>query len=287
MAGLVGDQHRHQGIVFFLSLGLWACLISKIGGYHWKKIWIFAGLAVLLETFIVWSEWAGRIVILGTLGNPNLLAGYLAAGLPVVILNLKNSSLIRLFWLVTTPFLIGAVILTGSRVGVLMLVIESLVIFVYGLKTAKKYFFLFIAVVLLLLLGIGATWQEKDQSLFENRWLIWKLGIAAIARQPLLGYGPEGTTLAYDRAFKSMDYRLEDLIIDRAHNIFIDITLSSGVSGLFFFLLWLAEALKQAAGSPYKLAGFMGIIVFAFFQPLGVVHWFYLIFFATSSSSFR
>jgi len=185
----------------------------------------------------------GRIV--GTMGNPNFLGGWLAMALPLAMgemekLKLKQKSIINFLLLALS---LTAIFLSGSRgawlavglVGVLWLLVR------------RKFKILVILLVSFSLiffhlrggrLFIFTPWVSRD-SIWENRLIIWQEGIKAAAKQPIFGYGQENFELIFPA-----DRRLP---VDNAHNLFLEILLSSGIIGLLIYLAILVEAFKKVS----------------------------------------
>lgn len=125
-------------------------------------------------------------------------------------------------------------------------------------------------------MGVAIAWQERNESLFENRWLIWNLGIKAVLEKPILGYGAEELIDVYNKQFKEMGRELAGVMVDRSHNLFLDIVLFSGIAGLMVFLKWFWESIEKIK-ERWRIASIIGFLIFSFFQPLGVAHWVFLI----------
>ena len=106
-----------------------------------KNVWIYTAVALILESILVvlnrtgndplgfykgmdWFEWSRRN-LLGTIGNINWLCGYLVCVLPVVMYLYINSRrfYIRLLWGIGLYLSMAAILLQGSRSGILTLVI--------------------------------------------------------------------------------------------------------------------------------------------------------------------
>ena len=64
-------------------------------------------------------------------------------------------------------------------------------------------------------------------------------------------------------------------MIDRSHNLFLDILIWSGVLGLIPFSIWLFGNLINLyqEKSYKKLTAIIGILFFGILQPLWLVHW--------------
>jgi len=120
------------------------------------------------------------------------------------------------------------------------------------------------------------TFEISD---FENRETYWEMAIKKILQRPFLGYGAESGEKVYDLAFREEKINLEGLIIDRSHNLLLDILLWSGFVGLTFFLFWfISKSINlirnKAWFNCYALSGF---IFFSMFHPIGVVNWIVLL----------
>ena len=124
---------------------------------------------------------------------------------------------------------------------------------------------------------------KRPVSNYESRPLFWKLGMRALAARPILGYGAESEEAVYDYEFKRMNVRLIDLAIDRSHNMFLDVALWSGLIGLVVFTGWLMNIGRGfvVAGDSRRMVVFLAWMVFAGFQPMGVVHWMQLVLLAS------
>lgn len=277
--GLLGYGYRHQGVFFFLALGIWMMAFEILSKKEKGGIGRWIGLAVTVESLIVLGQWAflklGFPLLaynsrpIGTFGEPNAAAGFLVTGLPI----LTNVFPFQFIFLI-----IAAIILTGSKASLGALLAQGVI---YGYLKMKNFpgkkILTILGLSAILLVGIFGVWQEREASPFENRWLIWNLGIKAALKKPVLGYGAEGVIEVYESKFQQLEMPLEDLIIDRSHNLFLDITLFSGLLGLVIFLKWFYESLKKIK-EVWKFIGLVGFLIFSFFQPLGVVHWLYLVF---------
>lgn len=281
--GLLGNGYRYQGVLFFLALGVWMMVFEILTKKEKRNIaWWWIGMVVAIESLIILTQWfllkLGFPILsynarpIGTFGEPNAAAGFLVMGLPAL------TAFFPFYFIFLT---IIAIILTGSKAGLGALLAQGIILSYLKLKIPGKKFLLILGLSIILLAGIFGVWQERNQSLFENRWLIWNLGIKAALEKPVLGYGAEGIINIYEKQFKSIDRPLVELMVDRSHNLFLDIILFSGFLGLVFFLKWFWESTKKIKEN-YKLAGLVGFFIFSFFQPLGIVHWVYLIFLLSS-----
>jgi len=281
--GFLAGGYRHQSVLFFFLLGLFALATKFLKTKEKKSVLKWASLAIIIEILIIYAQWLAikfNLPVLsynqrpiGTIGEPNAVASFLALGLPILVITFQQP-------LIPVVALIIALLLTGSKAGVLAIMAELVVIgFLWKKKLPSRKFLLIFSLTLIIAVGILGVYLEKNESLFENRWLIWGLGIKAFQEKLILGYGAEGIINVYDRQFRQINRTLEGVVVDRSHNLLLDISLFSGIIGLVVFNLWFWRVnQKLLKKKSWFLASSVGFLVFSFFQPIGVVHWVYLIF---------
>jgi O-antigen ligase len=98
-------------------------------------------------------------------------------------------------------------------------------------------------------------------SQWDNRFIIWNAGINSVIQKPILGVGQENFELIFP---KNMHFR-----VDNAHNLFLETAVSSGLIGLFLYLLIICNSLKLAEFK-IKLA-IIAFLITGFFNPLNIV----------------
>lgn len=282
--------YRHQSVLFFFLLGLFALATKELKTKGKKSILKWASIAIIIETLIIYSQWLAikfNFPILtynqrpiGTFGEPNAVASFLVLGLPILVTSFQQP-------LIPILSVVFAILLTGSKAGSLAIIAELGILgFLWKKKLPTRKFLLIASSFLIVTVGIFGVYLERYESPFENRWLIWNLGIKAIQEKPILGYGAEEIIAVYDQEFRQINLPLEELAIDRSHNLFLDITLFSGLMGLAVFCFWLQQVFKKLLKEKsWVLASLVGFLVFSFFQPIGVIHWFYLIFLISLTDS--
>jgi len=279
LASIVGGSYRHQGVLFFLTLWLTGKTLIVLTKRERSSLRRGLARVVFLEAIIVILQvtfgktYFGRP--LGTLGGPNTVAGFLTMGLFFIDKAFRGRNLSII---VTLVFV--AVLLTGSRAGIAGLLI--MVVF-FLLSSFKKVLFWKISIILGILalsgLVILTAFKQRPSSKFENRGLFWEMAISFIRQRPLLGYGAETQEVLYEKEFARQEMPLSEMMVDRSHNLFLDIILWSGFSGLALFLLWIGSNIRQMIiGKQYvNIAALFSWFVFSMFQPLGVIHWLLLI----------
>ncbi|MBI3590402.1 MAG: O-antigen ligase family protein [Candidatus Melainabacteria bacterium] len=202
--------------------------------------------------------------VYSTLGNPNLLAGYLLLVLPVGIVipfKLKANIFYKIVFLIGTLLILICLILTGSRGGYLGLIASLL----FGLTIYLNYLFnqksklkvgsiLFILFVLLavfhlLLTYVFPVFAERIATIFtlrehssnSYRINVWLACLKMLKDNWLIGIGPGNNAfrLAYGL------YMISGFDALGAYNIFLEFAIECGFIGcLLFVLIFLTSFLK-------------------------------------------
>lgn len=264
---VLGGSYRHQGVIFFFTLWLIYKTVEIIPGD--KKAVLYKGIAwaVILEAFIILIQYATKHVYfgrpLGTLGEANAVAGFLAIGSVLVYENLPSL-------LFAIPFI--SILIAESRSGALTASAALVPVASRFGGLVRRVSLILLAVFCALFLVLVS--KEKSSSPFENRVLIWNLGVNKIASRPVLGYGAESGEAVYDKAFAEINLPLDGLIVDRSHNLVLDVMVWSGLVGLIPFSLFIYERFKELRG--YRKYGLISFLLYSMFQPLSVVHWLFL-----------
>jgi len=264
LESLTGGSYRHQGVIFFLALWIVAKTAQLLSESERKLLIKGVALSVLIECVVIIYQYATKNLYfgrpLGTLGEVNALSGFLAMGLYFVYESFPKRFLI-------IPGLL--ILLNLSRAGILSLA-TFLTIFVGKLKIKFKRPVIILTAISMVSFIIYLSFG-RGASPFESRTFLWKLALKSASVHPILGYGAESGETIYNQAFYDIHIPLYDLIIDRAHNLVLDITLWSGILGLTFFLGFLYATFKSR-GEVGRIA-ILSFLVYSMFQPISVVHW--------------
>lgn len=282
---LLGSEWRLQGFLTLFSGGILYVLVKNYFKEADKKFFNSSVLtgSLLLSFVAIYqgitfhfvagsniATYQGRIV--GTMGNPNFLAGILSMMLPFILFasfankgfvfsKISNKSFNFIIKMASTVLILTAISLTGSRSGMIS---TGFVIFLaltyYFRKQKFRNLFIGITAVCLVFVFLQTSIKTQRISVWDNRDLIWREGIKAISARPILGYGQENFELIYPKE--------RHVKVDSAHNIFIEVGVSSGVVGLVLFILLLLTALKEAV-FPIKLS-IAVFIISGFFNPLSI-----------------
>jgi hypothetical protein len=266
---IIGGSYRHQGVLFFtglwLSVKTFGLLSAKEKAFFYKCFTavILAEVVILFVQFLIGMVYFGSP--LGTIGEANAVGGFIAMGSFFVIKRMD-----RIFY--GLPAI--ALLMTESRAALLALLPNLFLLFSALNKKLKTLGVIFITIFVFSFL-ITIT-PLTNSSTVENRLVIWKYALEQIGDRPILGFGAETGEAIYIKAFENHDVKLEGIIVDRAHNLFLDVLLWSGIVGLILFTCFLISSFIAIKNTSKKLLLF-SLIIYSLFQPLSVVHFLFLI----------
>jgi len=241
--------------------------------------------------------------VFSTLGQPNWLAAWLIALIPLTwafLLNSKSKVQKIIYYSLFTLLLL-CFLYTKSRSGLLGLGVAYVsfwgLLFWFKRRTTKKIlkpFLIITSLLVILNLFIFTPWQPKFLNFKsstrqtpvttqeiptggtesgEIRKIVWQGALEIWKHHPVLGTGPE--TFAYSyywyRPRAHNDVSEWDFLYNKAHNEYLNFMATSGTIGIaaYLFLIgsYLFWALKKSrkAESLALLAGFLSILVTNFF----------------------
>lgn len=227
----------------------------------------------------------------GFLGNQGYLAAYLFASLAVAIALLRRARSSVGGWAVSVA---GAIVLWAFLVSMNRAVAGALVVgtgaagVTYSLTTNRRRLrwlgLGLVALVVCLVTAVGVSESARgivaafvprvrqlfsegmSLSLLGDRLVAWQAGIESVKDNPLLGVGPENFGVAFDRNFDPAWWNITgEMPWDRAHNVFLEPFVASGVlGGLAYLAIWLAaiwalwRGYRSGRLTPSEYAIFLG-----------------------------
>jgi O-antigen ligase len=279
---IVGGGYRHQGVLFFLTIFLIAQTVRLLtpGAKRLLGTVLAAG-SIVESAYVLWQRYSlPQERPLGTLGEPNATAGYLAIG----IYWLLHGSFHWAVKVLALSLLIAGIVATESRIG---LGAATIIFGAYGwslradllrrnyLRAATVLFWAMIVALSSAVVFLAYIFATRPTSLYESRPLFWRMAIDAIEKRPWFGYGAESSETVFVQVFEQNMIHLWGFVVERSHNLFLDVAMWGGLIGLGIFIAWISTTLKYLGEekSVLSCATFVAWIVFACIQPLGVVHW--------------
>ena len=277
------SPYRHMslhGVVWIISGALLLVAMSRVRAEHLS--WIIHGVAVsgtavaiitlaqhflrvdLFALFGHESPTSGRMRLYSTLGNPDFVGTYLAAALPAVLVSSRRG-----FWrtvqVATAITICAAVIVTGSRAGLLALAVAAVVFFAVAHRVSRRTMIVGAIAVCLVLAGTFAR-RFNARSLGETlrgRTMIWHVTLAEHNASWLVGSGPNTFAYLYPERLGRFLAEASRASLMRfagherhAQNDFLEMLSENGVLGVAAFgalllawLLWMFRKLPSATES--------------------------------------
>lgn len=185
---LRGNSHR-----FFTCVAFGALAVAFVGAAQFVL-----GHDFLFPLFGRSSAVSGRMLLFSTSGNPNFVAALLAAGAPALLfLAMEARGVRRWIWLICLLGILGVVIATGSRAGILALSLSAAVTVGLLWPSRRNLAVLTSAVlaVVVVLLYFGVRNPRPFADAATGRSIIWRATLSQNEWMRPLGSGPG--TFAY------------------------------------------------------------------------------------------
>ena len=199
----------------------------------------------------------------GSIGNPAYLAAFSIFMIFYVLYLLHDlypdrlkSAKALVLYVIGTAFvaMFFAAGTRGAFMGLVVAVIAGLFYFIYTRPSMRKWLFI-IGFVLVIL--VGSLVYFKDTSFvksipgsrifnisfsartFEDRAIMWKIALDGFKERPILGWGPENFLKVFDTRFDISYFNPTEGFgawFDRAHSVYFDYLVETGILGLLSFL---------------------------------------------------
>lgn len=302
--------------VTFLKITVGVGVLSALYGFGQRL-----SADSFLGQYIVGS--GGRDRIFGTIGNPALFAGYqiLNVFLALILGFEVSKKSERNLLFISAGIMSLAVFMTavrGSLVGLSagLLIFAGLYFMQTNSKQARK---VFIGLAGLAIVFIGFAFAFKNTSFVQDssylrrvtdfslsnytvqtRFWAWQAGLKGWSEGPktiLVGWGPENFNIPFSKYFnpKFFNGPGSETLFDRAHNMFVEILVTTGLIGfiayvgLFAVILKSLWALKNKPEYRVPAIGFIAMVIaymihnffifdtsanfLVFFSALGFIAW--------------
>lgn len=245
---LWGNYYRNDGLITYFHLLAFSAIVYFFWEEKFKNIFIYSNIfASCLSSFlfIISKIIAGRFF---SLGQPILLSGYLLITFPFIFYLFQSAKAKKQKILFASILLlqIVAICLTGSFGGILGLGFFFLLEVINLNKKNKKIFIggVIFFLITTTLLVVNIKFHNKNQFVAESRERIFTKLILGWTKKPFLGYGWANV----DYAFEAVPWPItltHDVYVDKAHSNILEVLVTTGVVGLFFYLLMLIITFKR------------------------------------------
>ena len=181
------------------------------------------------------QQWAAQVPYRpdGNLGNANVLAALVAMGLPLALWRALRWDRFTVAWWAGAGSMLGGLLVTTSRSGVMGAVAACLAMGVFALR-GRLAAGAAVASVAAVGAGILAIVLSPLNTLNDDpaalRLHLWQDGLRMFAARPLTGWGEDATGLVFGH-FLSRDYA-SLVTFDRVHSGVLDLAATQGVAGV-------------------------------------------------------
>ena len=263
-----GNSFRLQGIFLLWHLMFFSFLSVNIGlDQKLKLIYPVSLVALFLGTLILGGNDAQRAI--GTLGEPNALAACVIFIWPFAFLIPPSSK--KVYKLLIILISLAIILLSGSRSGLLAILIQLVFIALTKFKPQSLGKFTLVALILIaasLILPVkeGGGW-------YENRSEVWTTATSAGLQSPILGWGFGNLEYALKQASSLLGNNIRYQYVDSSHNFLLDYWVQGGVLGASLILIIITLSLKGLIKKRNRLliSAFVGVLTVMSFNPVSVV----------------
>lgn len=237
---------------------------------------IFISLSLSLYDLMQYADLLltkGAFKMTDNFDNPAGLAACLSAGFPFCFALMRRSKWLKWFALISMMVITAAIVLSGSRAGIIAGVITVTLLIIERYKhLLKTYKIIVVFIVLLFTVGCtGLFFKKKDSAL--GRLLIWKISWNMIAEKPIAGHGP-GTFLAQYMTYQAEyfkthpDSKFAQLADNVTHpfNEYFSLTIEYGFIGLFILVGIIVLLIHNFIGTTPYLLSLISVSVFGCFS---------------------
>jgi O-antigen polymerase len=261
--------------------------ISKLSIYRLISIAVAIESMVCIFQYGGWLESKNKLfAVSGSWVNPNITAMFIAMAFPAVVHfclkdnapGRKERSLANLFNILTLLAAIAALVLLKCRTAYLGVGVAAFIQCNYRYNwpaILRKYSRTKIMIACMLLICLAAfaavgLYRFKQDSA-DGRMFVWKLSLQMIAKKPVAGVGYG--MYAHDYNLFQADYFSQAKVTDpatrtaapvnMAYNEFLQISVETGMIGLFLFLCLLVSLLVRfPSGDPIGITAYASVAAF-------------------------
>lgn len=231
-----------------------------------------------LFQFVDWHpSHHSKFAITGSFDNPAGFAAVLAMGFPIGMFLIAKAKKVKKYWAIIILMVVAiTVFLSGSRTGLLAVVISSAVFILFEASVISKlqqlryYKLLSTLILICFVFGASVLYRQKKDSAI-GRVLIWKVSSEMIKDKPVFGHGYGSFKAKY------MDYQAKYFIenpdsgdrlladnVKHPFNEFIQLGVEFGFVGLLLVGLIISIIILRIKNSQneYKYLALSGIISF-------------------------
>ncbi len=274
-----GKFGREEGFLTLVTYFLIFILSRNYIRWNEKYLRLIIGTAVIVSLYgimqyfdidpiprdMIRENWRGRVF--STMGNPNFLSSYLLLILPFTVFEYLNSK--KNAYLLSLSIIYTALLFTFTRSAVFgfSAIVFFTILYVWKKPDKTKASFVILFTILTLTVGINIlsdgsllgrigslgpeaakliTKSEGYEKAGANRVYIWTRVIPLVKERPIWGYGLESLDQIFVERYSNEMLSIYGQVysVDRAHNEFLNIAVSTGIPSLILYVGFLILNLK-------------------------------------------
>ncbi|MEK7227488.1 MAG: O-antigen ligase family protein [Patescibacteria group bacterium] len=293
------NYERMEGFISLIHLGMFFLIIGSVfKEADWKRWWNTSLAASALMIFYCLFQLLGAVQIHqggvrvdGTLGNASYLAVYMLFHIFIAaFFMLREKKDTTLKWIYGTLILLQMFILyeTATRGAILGLLGGLALVALLNVRNRENRVMERASIAVLVALIVVVSWfyLSRNSSFVQNspvlerfanisteelkqggRSFVWPMAIKGFKERPILGWGQDNFNYVFDEHYDPRMYMLEPWF-DRAHNIFLDWMVASGILGILSYLslyIALLYSTWRKAGFSYSEKSILSGLLAAYF----------------------
>lgn len=237
---IFGNLYRSDGLITLFHLASFSILISLV----YKNSWNF----IISLSIFLGSTMAS---IFNNFGQPNFLAGFILISFPfgLYLYRRLTNKFLRSLVLIGLFIQLIRLIFTYSYAGMIGLLIIYFFWKSISINRIYKSWLFMISVLIVLLIS---TWfinlKLNKEYVAESRARIYRNIFLGSLQRPILGYGWANVDYAFESVIWPIKFN-DDVYVDKAHMLFLEIFSATGVVGLtvylYFIYLILVKLIKK------------------------------------------
>ncbi len=227
--------------------------------------------------------------VFATLGQPNWLAAFLVAVMPMALSNVitQKESKTKIIYTIISILFFACILFTKSRSGLLALGISYLIFWFFNIRKNFKLFIILNLIFLVIVAIFGTPITPSINDLMHPkitqkvstdtteggtesgiiRKIVWKGAIDIFKHNPITGTGVETFGYSYWQ-YRPVEHNTVsewDFLYNKAHNEYLNIAANTGFLGLISYSILVSLSIFILRKNPALLAGYVSILITNFF----------------------
>lgn len=275
-----GSPEREEGLLAICAYIIIFILTKRYYKFNKKHLYLFIIASTIVSLYgtlqyfgfdpipkdYLRGSWSGRAY--STMGNPNFLGAYLVLVLPIVIYSYIKTK--RNVFLLCTSLIYFSLLCTMTRGSWIGFGFSLLIIVFFSFKHKGDRTNIYILIAILSIATIMFNFISDNYfisrfiSIFGDfkttidmetgyeksgagRMFIWNKTLVILKDYPLFGVGIDNLYLEFNNRFGKEIFETfgYNVLVDKAHNEYLHIAVTTGIPSLVIYLVFLREIIKK------------------------------------------